>query len=238
VLLDRRSLVVGYDPVRGEPRAKGVKLRASSAGDCIDCRMCVTTCPTGIDIREGLQMECIHCTQCIDACDAVMAKIGRPPGLIRYSSTDALAGRGSPRLRPRIVVYPALLAIALGAMVWQLAIRPDADITLLRGIGAPYTLEPRGQVVNTIRIKILNRTRDPRRYLIALETPGARLIAPMNPLAVAGGATVAATVFVEAAPATFAGGSRPVRFRVSDGSGFDRALPYTLLGPESPGANR
>ncbi|HIF76952.1 MAG TPA: cytochrome c oxidase accessory protein CcoG [Sulfitobacter sp.] len=53
-------------------------------GDCIDCNACVAVCPMGIDIREGQQMECITCALCIDACDDVMAKIGRPRGLIDY----------------------------------------------------------------------------------------------------------------------------------------------------------
>src|SRR5690606_33651444 len=114
VMLDRDSLIVSYDRARGEPRGKRVAPRPAKArgkddpaeggggrlglavlqpgaapaevGDCVDCRMCVTACPTGIDIRDGLQMECISCTQCIDACDAVMTKLGRETGLIRYSS--------------------------------------------------------------------------------------------------------------------------------------------------------
>jgi len=88
VLLDRRSLIVAYDPRRGEPRGKLGRV----AGDCIDCRACVLTCPTGIDIRDGLQMECIHCAQCIDACDAIMDRVGRPRGLVRYGSRDEMAG--------------------------------------------------------------------------------------------------------------------------------------------------
>ncbi len=80
---------------RAASRAAGHGSRSTGAGDCVDCGACVLTCPTGIDIRDGLQMECIHCTQCIDACDAVMAKVGRPPGLIRYSSRDSMEGRAS-----------------------------------------------------------------------------------------------------------------------------------------------
>ena len=100
VMLDRDSLIVSYDPCRGEPRRK---LRdrhdgggaPSGAGDCIDCGLCTDTCPTGIDIRDGLQMECVACTQCIDACDAVMTRIGKPKGLIRLSSQAAIAGTPS-----------------------------------------------------------------------------------------------------------------------------------------------
>lgn len=109
-LLDRSSLIVSYDRKRGEPRGrKTVSLplvdgAGSARGDCVDCGLCVATCPTGIDIREGLQMECVHCAQCIDACDAVMTKLGMPRGLIRYSSQDAIEGKQARFLRPRVVI--------------------------------------------------------------------------------------------------------------------------------------
>ena len=107
VLLDQSSLIVAYDVNRGEPRGKPKDNAAvARGGDCVDCNACVLTCPTGIDIRDGLQMECIHCTQCADACDAMMVKVGRPTGLIRYTSQDALAGQVRRLLRPRTVLYP------------------------------------------------------------------------------------------------------------------------------------
>ncbi|HEX4934576.1 MAG TPA: cytochrome c oxidase accessory protein CcoG, partial [Gemmatimonadaceae bacterium] len=106
VLLDKSSLIVAYDYGRGEPRMKGTKARAATLGDCIDCGACVATCPTGIDIRDGLQMECIHCTQCADACDAIMASIGKPKGLVRYTSREVLAGGTRHLLRPRTLIYP------------------------------------------------------------------------------------------------------------------------------------
>ena len=101
VMLDKDSLIIGYDRLRGEPRGKMRKKPKGDVhletveperGDCIDCHMCVTTCPTGIDIRDGLQLECVNCTQCIDACDSIMHKIGKPRGLIRYSSQRMLEG--------------------------------------------------------------------------------------------------------------------------------------------------
>ena len=84
---------------RGAGRAEGhpeaAPRRGGKHGDCIDCRLCVTTCPTGVDIRRGLQLECIGCAQCIDACDMVMVRTGRAPGLIRSTSERELkAGPG------------------------------------------------------------------------------------------------------------------------------------------------
>ena len=190
VLLDRRSLIVGYDYRRGEPRGhlarrseRGHDAATHSRGDCVDCGACVVTCPTGIDIRDGLQMECIHCTQCMDACDSVMDRIGRPRGLIRYSSRDELGGAPRRILRPRLIFYPLLLLAVWGMLGWSLAHRQSADVTVLRGVGSPFTLLPSGEVSNQIRIKIVNRSAGDRRYLIELVNgEGLHLIAPDNPV--------------------------------------------------------
>jgi cytochrome c oxidase accessory protein FixG len=235
VLLDRRSMIVGYDSRRGEPRRKGIADRPAEAGDCIDCRMCVQTCPTGIDIRDGLQMECIHCTQCMDACDAVMTRIGRPVGLVRYTSRAELEGLSRSWLRPRIVLYPAALAVTLGLFVFLLGTRSDTDVTVLRGRGAPYTVEQDGSVVNQVRVKVVNRGDAERRYTVELAgAEGARLIAPINPLPVPAGAMRESGVFVVLPAGSFREGTKDVRFRVNDGAAFAREVPYRLVGPEEP----
>ncbi len=231
VLLDRQSLIVAYDRKRGEPRARG-KDRAD-AGDCIDCGACVITCPTGIDIRDGLQMECIHCTQCADACDAIMARVGKPPGLIRYSSQAALEGEKVRRLRPRVVLYPLALAIAVGGFVVTLGTRAPADVTVLRGMGEPYVLEPDGRVANQLRVKITNRSDATQAYRISIEgaAEGA-LIAPDNPMSVDAGQTSTMALFVMLPPSAFHDGARNITVRVADGRGFSEGVPYRLVGPE------
>lgn len=81
VMFDKDTLIVSYDPRRGEvrgPRKKDADYKAQGLGDCIDCTMCVQVCPTGIDIRDGLQIECIGCAACIDACDDIMDKCTTP----------------------------------------------------------------------------------------------------------------------------------------------------------------
>jgi cytochrome c oxidase accessory protein FixG len=245
VLLDRRSLIVGYDRRRGEPRGK---LRHGSpngngarpSGDCIDCGACVACCPTGIDIRDGLQMECIHCTQCIDACDAIMDRIARPRGLIRLGSRDELDGRARRILRPRIVVYPALLLLVWGALGWALAHRPAADVTVLRGVGSPFAMLTSGLVSNQIRVKIVNRTGVTQHYRIELAGGPSplRMIAPDAETAVAPGRSTTATVFIVAPPDAFERGERPVRLRVSDDTGWTHEVTYRLLGPVVDGAAR
>jgi polyferredoxin len=198
------------------------------------------TCPTGIDIRDGLQMECIHCTQCMDACDAMMDQVGRPRGLIRYSSKEELSGHGRRVLRrPRVVLYPVLLILVWGALALALAERQPADVTVLRGLGSPWSVVPSGEVSNQIRIKIANRRNQDQRYTIALvDEPRLGLVVPENPLPVAAGRSATATVFVTAPPAMFDGGRRDIQFRVSDAAGFSMAMPYRLLGPGSEGDNR
>lgn len=231
-LLDSRSLIVAYDRNRGEPRAKG-KVKAAGAGDCIDCGACVLTCPTGIDIRDGLQMECIHCTQCADACDEIMRKVGRPEGLIRYSSRDAMAGKPPRRLRPRVVLYPAALALALTGFVTTLSTRELADVTVLRGTGEPFSIQADGRVSNQLRVKITNRSGSDRLYAIGIDSlPMNALIVPQNPLPVAKGATVATSLFILLPRDSFTDGQRRVTVRVSDGAEFVTSVVYPIVGPQ------
>jgi len=232
VLLDRQSLIVGYDKGRGEDRAKWRKNEERTAGDCIDCGLCVSTCPTGIDIRDGLQMECIHCTQCIDACDAVMNRIGLDPGLVRYTSQAEFASGKRSLLRPRLIVYSAILAVMFGAFAVSLARKSTADVTLLRGIGAPFTVLPSGEISNQIRIKIANRSPEERSYLIELlEARDMALVTPENPLTVAAGDTQMTAAFVTGPRSAFSDGETTVTLQISDGVDFSRQVDYRILGP-------
>jgi cytochrome c oxidase accessory protein FixG len=238
VLLDRRSLIVGYDRRRGEPRSKlrrepAKGLGTLRAGDCVDCSACVACCPTGIDIRDGLQMECIHCTQCMDACDSIMDRLGRPRGLIRLGSRDEFDGRPRRILRPRIAIYPLLLLLVWGALGWTLAHRPPADVTVLRALGSPFTLLPGGRVSNQIRVKIVNRTAADQHYRIELMQPATAvdIIAPDTPLAVPAGHSATTSAFLIAPLDAFERGERPVRLRIADESGWTQEVTFRLLGP-------
>ncbi len=231
VLLDPRSLIVTYDPARGEPRAKGIE-RTPQSGDCVDCGLCVITCPTGIDIREGLQMECIHCTQCVDACDSVMERFAKPRGLIRYGSRAGLAGQVASMLRPRTVIYPIALAITLGLFVTLLATRGDSEVTVLRSLDAPYVMQPDGRVLNQVRVKIANRGASDRRYQIAVEGAGvAQVIVPINPLPVPAGKSLTTTVFVTLPASEYPGGLHRVNVHVAHEGGFRTDVPWRLPGP-------
>lgn len=158
VLLDKNSMVVAYDHVRGEPRAKFKKGDHTGTGDCIDCFQCVDVCPTGIDIRNGTQLECINCTACIDACNFIMEKTGRPKGLIRYDSENNIS-EGIPfRFTTKLKVYSAVLAVILVFITVMLITRKNVDGTLMRTAGMLYQERGTDSISNLYNIKLTNKT--------------------------------------------------------------------------------
>jgi cytochrome c oxidase accessory protein FixG len=236
VLLDRQSLIVGYHPARGEPRSQPKKRLpvVANRGDCVDCGACVAVCPTGIDIREGLQMECIGCAQCIDACDAVMTKLERPRHLIGYTSQDELAGKSRHLLRPRMIVYPSLLAIAGSALLWTVLTRSTAEVTTLRNDGPSFVVLPGARIAAQVRLKIENETAERRRYVVSLaDAPDAAIKSALAVWEIKPHHAMEIPLFVEADAATFVHGQRKVHLRVFDDQGFARIVAITLLGPET-----
>lgn len=234
VLLDRKSLIVAYDVKRGEPRGKlrrNLPIVDAPTGDCVDCGMCVKTCPTGIDIRNGLQMECIHCTQCMDACDAVMKRVQRQPGLIRYSSQDAIAGKPQRYLRPRVIIYPALLAILLAAFVYNLSMKKSFDVTLLRNYGSPYTVGIDGQIENSLRIKLVNRLESPDEFEIRFLHPGNVVLDRDAPIVLTGRETRTEPILVTVPREEFTFGRLAAEIEIRSRSGDRRVVTCQLLGP-------
>jgi cytochrome c oxidase accessory protein FixG len=164
-LIDSHSLVIGYDATRGEPRGKAT---AVDAGACIDCNRCVQVCPTGIDIRHGLQMECIGCTACIDACDDVMTRLNRPRGLIRYDSQKSFGGGRTQWIRPRTLLYGALLAVGAAVTTWALTTVKPASFGVTRMIGAPYIVDDT-TVRNQFLVRIVNKRSEPAKFTLQLD---------------------------------------------------------------------
>ena len=161
VLLDKKSIVVAYDYVRGEPRGKVKKEKEGlwDTGDCVDCAACVRVCTTGIDIRNGTQLECVNCTACIDACNEIMDKVGRPRGLIRYESEENIAHSKKTRFNWRIAAYSFVLLLLTSALVVMLVTRDDIDARVLRTAGQMFQSLPDGRVANLYNIKLVNKTR-------------------------------------------------------------------------------
>jgi cytochrome c oxidase accessory protein FixG len=163
VLLDNKTINVSYDYVRGEGEKgrgkfnKNEDRKASGKGDCIDCKVCVHVCPTGIDIRNGVQLECINCTACIDECDTIMEKVGLPKGLIRYASEDEIVKKEPFKLTTRMKGYIAVLAILIGVFIGMLFLRNDVEATVLHAPGQLFQHEG-NKIVNLYNYKIINKT--------------------------------------------------------------------------------
>ncbi len=176
VMFDADTLIVSYDAARGEPRGARKKsldheqVRAAGLGDCIDCELCVQVCPTGIDIRQGLQYECITCAACIDACDSVMDRMGYPRGLIRYTNENALEGKRSHILRPRLLGYLAALLVMIGLFVWALGERTPLDFEAERERGQLYQMTRDGRISNVYTLTVRNR--DDRDHHYSLTVSG------------------------------------------------------------------
>jgi cytochrome c oxidase accessory protein FixG len=249
-MLDRNSMIVAYDRRRGEPRSKkrrsaepptgDIALRvvpdAPAQGDCIDCKMCVTTCPTGIDIREGLQMECIGCAQCIDACDAVMDKVGRPRGLVRYASQNMLEGKAKSILRPRMFLYPTIIAVLLTIFVFLLTGRAVGEAAILPRQGAPfYTLES-GEISNQVRLRMVNRGTEPAEFRVAVGGhDNVRLIVDWTSVTLKPNESTTVGVAVALPADAFdARGRCPVEITVSAPE-FTKSMEYLMLGPTHTG---
>ena len=172
VLLSKESIVVAYDWLRGEPRGH-LKKNASveiAQGDCIDCKICIHVCPTGIDIRNGTQMECVNCTACIDACDDVMIKIGKPKGLIRFASINSITNSVQKIITPRVIGYSFVLVALMGILGFAMITRSDVETTVLKVPGTLYQREP-GMITNLYNFEFVNKTFKDLRLEIKVESP-------------------------------------------------------------------
>ncbi|MBK9334286.1 MAG: cytochrome c oxidase accessory protein CcoG [Ignavibacteria bacterium] len=163
VLLDKNSIVIAYDKIRGEPRGKVKDKQKENLGDCIDCKLCVNVCPTGIDIRNGTQLECVNCTACIDACDSIMDKVERPRGLIRFDSMESIEKRTGFKWTSRLTGYTSVLSVLLIVIIFLFSIRSEIDINILRTPGMLFQNQTDDKVSNMYNIKISNKTYDEKK---------------------------------------------------------------------------
>ncbi len=183
-LIDKDTLQVTYRSERGDPRGPHKKGESwEGRGDCIDCKQCVVVCPMGIDIRMGLQLECIGCGLCIDACDSVMTKVGRPTGLIAYDTDENVVRRWMKQpakrfsvLRPRVILYAAVMVLTGLLMVFGLSSRSDLELSVIKDRGVPFVHLSTGEYRNAYTLKIINKTHAVRTVAIAVEDlPGAEI---------------------------------------------------------------
>jgi cytochrome c oxidase accessory protein FixG len=248
-MLDDQSVIVSYQKWRGDPRGKH-KANASweGRGDCIDCRLCVAVCPTGIDIRDGQQLECIGCGLCIDACNRTMEKVGRPPNLIRW---DTLANQQAKEkgggaswrpVRPRTILYALLLAAVAAVMVATFLLRSEIELSVQRDRSPNFVRLTNGDIRNSYTVKILNKRQAEQRFTLVLEgLPSAGLTyvgaevdgrTDQARLPVRADAVGTFRVFVTLPAASAPAGSRPIEFTVQDGAGGCASHGAVFVGPD------
>ena len=171
VMFDQDTLIVSYDPRRGEtrgPRKKDADHKAQGLGDCIDCKMCVQVCPTGIDIRDGLQVECIGCAACIDACDSIMEKMDYPKGLISYTTEHNLSGQKTHLVRPRLIGYAIALIAMIGLFAWAVANRSLVELDVLKD-RTLFRENDRGHIENVYTVKVMNKAQRDLTFVLEAE---------------------------------------------------------------------
>jgi cytochrome c oxidase accessory protein FixG len=223
VMFDPDTLIITYDPQRGETRGarkKGVDAKAAGLGDCVDCGLCVQVCPTGIDIRNGLQYECIGCAACIDACDQVMDKVGLPRGLVRYSTENAMEKHLTRQeilahiVRPRILLYTFILAIILGLTAWFLVNRIPLKVDIIRDRSTLAREADDGRIENVYTLQIMNTEEQAHRYTITVEGLEGAELADANTVDVPPATMQSYMAIVRVPPEAGKKGANPIHFAV------------------------
>ncbi len=215
-MFDRNTLIVSYDPERGEPRGsrkRGTDPKSLGKGDCVDCTLCVQVCPTGIDIRDGLQYQCIGCAACIDVCDDVMDKVGYPRGLIRYTTENTLQHQPARVLRPRVYIYATLLLALFIGLLYAISQRTPLELDVIRDRNTLYRQTEMGLVENAYTLKLLNMDEGDHRFQVTLEgPPGMELVNTRGDVKVIGGEVLNLPVRVRMDPTDLTRTSTEIRF--------------------------
>lgn len=238
VMLDQATILPAYDFVRGEPRGK---LKRSDAdndkGDCVSCNQCVAVCPTGVDIRDGQQEGCITCALCIDACDAVMDKLEKPRGLIRYASYEELSGLPHKKVfqRPRVWVYVVIMTLSLAGIVYGLTHLGALELHVLHERQPMFVMQSDGSIQNRYELKILNKTHEPMHVAVQVDgLASANLKGAETALVARPGALSSHTVFVKVPPQHLSGARQEIIFTISDSNDDKISAQYTSMffGPD------
>ncbi len=236
VMFDKDTLVVSYDPARGEPRGsrkKNSNPADKNLGDCVDCGMCVQVCPTGIDIRDGLQYECIGCALCVDACDQIMEKMNYPKGLISYTTEVNLEGKKSKLLRPKAVGYFAMIIIMISAVIYSISNRVPLKLDALRDRGSLYQTNAVGFIENGYTLKIVNMVDNQREFVISTEGLEGAKISTRTVVKIGSGEVASIPTVVEIDPGKLDATNVELRFIVTatDDNTVSDSAESRFLGP-------
>lgn len=202
-MLDKNSMVISYDALRGEPRGsrkKGEDPATKNLGSCVGCTLCVQVCPTGIDIRDGLQYECIGCAACIDVCDDVMDKMDYPSGLIKYTTENSLDGKPTKILRARVIIYTLLLISILSGVIYSIETRDSVALNILRDRNTLYRENYDGTISNSYTIKILNMDLIDHRYKLKVSGIDDIELSIIDPIYVKAGQVLEAPLLLSVQP--------------------------------------
>ena len=237
-MFDDDTLIISYDEKRGEPRGSRrsdvhTDYKKAGLGDCINCTMCVQVCPTGIDIRDGLQYECIGCSACIDVCDDVMEKMSYPKGLIRYTTQNAMDGKQSRILRPRIIVYMIILGIFSALFLYTLSQRKSIDLDIIRDRNQLYR-ETSGLIENIYTLKLINMDNEMHEFNIKAEgIDDLVLLVDKKVITVDSGIVYDLPVRLQAKEENLKGRSTEIHFTLSASDKADLSITQTakFLGP-------
>jgi cytochrome c oxidase accessory protein FixG len=222
VMIDQTTVVPTYDMYRGEPRGrikKGQSEAERTTGDCVDCKQCIAVCPTGVDIRNGQQEGCIMCALCIDACDEVMAKVGRPKGLIRYESYEVLEQKHQPKpfwLRPRVWIYSTIMSVAIAGIAFGLSSLDALELKVIHARQPLYVLQSDGSIQNKYTLKVLNKTTQDIPVNISITGPeGAILVDGDQQITARHGQVTPRTVFVRVPQENLTAENSPLIFHIT-----------------------
>lgn len=235
VMFDRDTLVISYDNGRGEPRGsrrRDADPKALGLGDCIDCELCVQVCPTGIDIRNGLQYECIGCALCVDACNSVMNKMGYEPGLIRYTTENALAGKPSRLLRPKVIGYLLVLIAMIAVLMGGLLLRSTLEVSVIRDRQQLFVEQRGGLIENRYEIKIANKSAVSQRYQLRVDGLEQHALQGTPSLVVKPGEVDSLKLNVVVPRAALSAGNTTFEFVVTPESGEELRVESRFLGPQ------
>ena len=215
---------------RGARRKAATK--AQGLGDCIDCKLCVHVCPTGIDIRDGLQIACISCAACIDACDDVMLKVGYPKGLISYTTEHNLAGQKTKVMRPRLIGYATALLIMSALFSYTVFNRTLVELNVLKD-RTPYRENQEARIENVYTLKIMNK--DQKDHIFVIEASGldGLTLHGKHQVAAAAGEILSVPVSLSVDPEDIPTSTNTVEFTIysEDDSNIRRTSESRFLGP-------